>query len=131
LSPTPFWPVLTLILSPVSTWLVRHGLPTLLALLIMLAGFGALSLASQSPASRPTTRTLDGDYGVQEFFEDHRAVRVCCGKHHREQDAVSVRNRVVLRARLDMYYEVTKGLLEQVREQPPRISQLRLVNSST
>ena len=40
--------------------------------------------------SRSTTGTLDGLYGVNELFENHRVVDVGCGEHHRERDAVPV-----------------------------------------
>jgi hypothetical protein len=61
--------------------------------------------------SRPTTRTLDGLYGVQEFLKDHRVVHVCRGEHHREQDTVSVRNKATLRARFSLIRRIGSGFV--------------------
>jgi hypothetical protein len=58
---------------------------------------------------RPTPRTLDGLHGVDELFEDHRVVDVCCAEHHRERDAPSVRNRVALRALLSLIRRIRSG----------------------
>src|SRR5215204_3224098 len=48
--------------------------------------------------SRSATGTLDGLYSVDELFENHRVVDVCCAEHHTERDASSVRNKVALGA---------------------------------
>jgi hypothetical protein len=61
--------------------------------------FVGMQLLGTLPRSSPTG-TLDGLYGVDEFFEDHRVVDVCCAEHYRERDAPWVRNKVALRTLL-------------------------------
>jgi hypothetical protein len=58
---------------------------------------------------RPTPRTLDGLYGVDELFEDHRVVDVRCAEHYRQWDAPAVRNKVALRALLSLIRRIRSG----------------------
>jgi hypothetical protein len=67
--------------------------------LSVVVGFVGVQLLGTFP--RPAlTGTLDGLYGIEEFFEEHRVVDVCGREHYREWDAPSVRNNVALRALL-------------------------------
>src|SRR3712207_5818238 len=59
--------------------------------------------------SRSTTGTLDGLYGVNELFENHRVVDVGCSEHHALRDAVPVRNKVALRARFSFICRILAG----------------------
>jgi hypothetical protein len=67
-----------------------------------------MQLLGTPPRSAPA-RTLDGLYGVDEFFEDHRVVDVCGRKRYREWDAPSVRNNVALRALLSFIRRIRSG----------------------
>ena len=58
---------------------------------------------------RSATGTLDGFYGVDELFENHRVVDVCCAEHHTERDASSVRNKVALGARFSFICRIRSG----------------------
>src|SRR5829696_9584785 len=51
----------------------------------------------------------NGLYSVDEVFEGHRVVDVCCGEHHRERDASSVRNKVALGALLCFIRRIRSG----------------------
>jgi len=75
--------------------------------LFVIVGFVGVQFLGTFP--RPTPRTLDGLYSVDELFEDHRVVDVCCGEHHRERDASSVRNKVTLRALLCFIRRIRSG----------------------
>jgi hypothetical protein len=70
--------------------------------------FVGMQLLGTLPRSAPTG-TLDGLYGVDEFFEDHRVVDVCCAEHHRQRDAPSVRNKVALRTLLSFIRRIRSG----------------------
>jgi hypothetical protein len=67
-----------------------------------------MQLLGTPPRSAPTG-TLDGLYSVDELFEDHRVVDVCCARHHRERDTPSVRNKVALRALLSLIRRIRCG----------------------
>jgi hypothetical protein len=58
---------------------------------------------------RSSSRTLDGLYSVDEFFEDHPVVDVCGREHYRQWDAPSVRNKVALRALLSFIRGIRSG----------------------
>src|SRR5215208_5453352 len=105
---------------PVSTQLLAalYALPGYTALyrapsegslaLLIIVGFVGMQLLGTPPRSAPTG-TLDGLYSVDELFEDHRVVDVCCARHHRERDAPSVRNKVALRALLSLICRIRCG----------------------
>jgi len=76
--------------------------------LSVVVGFVGMQLLGTLPRSAPTG-TLDGLYSVDELFEDHRVVDVCCGEHYREWDAPSVRNKVALRALLSFIRRILAG----------------------
>jgi len=67
-----------------------------------------MQLLGTLPRSAPT-RTLDGLYGVDELFEDHRVVHVSRGHDHRQRDTPSVRNKVALRALLSFIRRIRCG----------------------
>jgi len=67
-----------------------------------------MQLLGTPPRSAPT-RTLNGLYSVDEFFEDHPVVDVCCAEHYRQWDAPSVRNKVALRALLSFICRIRSG----------------------
>ena len=75
--------------------------------LLIIVGFVGVQLLGAFP--RSASRTLDGLHGVDEFFEDHRVVDVCCGEHRRERDASSVRNKVALGALLCFICRIRPG----------------------
>ncbi len=66
-----------------------------------------MQLLGTPPRSSP--RTLNGLYSVDELFEDHRIVDVCCGEHHREWEAPSVQNKMALRTLLSFIRRVLAG----------------------
>jgi hypothetical protein len=75
---------------------------------VVIVGFVGMQLLGTFP--RPaSTRTLDGLYSVDEFFEDHRIVDVGSGDDHREWDPFSVRNKVALRALLFFIRRIRSG----------------------
>jgi hypothetical protein len=76
--------------------------------LFVVVGFVSMQLLGTLPRPAPT-RTLDGLYGVDELFEDHRVVDVCRADHHTERDAPSVRNKVALRALLSFIRRILAG----------------------
>ena len=76
--------------------------------LLVIVSFVSMQLLGTPPRSAPA-RTLDGLYGVDEFFEDHRVVDVCGRKRYREWDAPSVRNNVALRALLSFIRRIRSG----------------------
>src|SRR4029453_1888128 len=53
--------------------------------------------------------TLDGLHSVDELFESHRVMDVGRGKHHRQRDTPSVRNKVALRALLSLIRRILAG----------------------
>jgi hypothetical protein len=67
-----------------------------------------MQLLGTLPRPAPT-RTLDGLYGVDDLFEDHRVVDVGSGDDHRERDPFSVRNNVALRALLSFIRRIRSG----------------------
>jgi hypothetical protein len=67
-----------------------------------------MQLLGTPPRPAPT-RTPDGLYSVDEFFEDHRVVDVCGRKRYREWDAPSVRNKMTLRALLSFIRRIRSG----------------------
>jgi hypothetical protein len=75
--------------------------------LLVVVGFVGMQLLRTLPRSAP--RTLDGLYGVDEFFKNHRVVNVCGGDDHRERDPFSVRNKVALRALLSFIRRIRSG----------------------
>jgi hypothetical protein len=67
-----------------------------------------MHLLGSFPRPAPTG-TLDGLYGIDEFFEDHRVMDVRGREHYRERDAPSVRNKVALRALLSFIRRIRSG----------------------
>src|ERR671913_1356969 len=104
----PMWPQLlaALYALPSYTALYPASSQGCLALLIIV-GFVGVQLLGTPPRSSP--RTLNGLYSVDELFEGHRVVDVCCGEHHRERDTPSVRNKVALRALLSLIRRIRSG----------------------
>src|SRR5215204_7686104 len=76
--------------------------------LFVVVGFVGVQLLGTFPRPAPTG-TLDGLYGIDKLFEDHRVVHVCCAEHYREWDAPSVRNKVALRALLCFICRILAG----------------------
>jgi len=76
--------------------------------LLVVVGFVGMQLLWTLPRSAPT-RTLDGLYGVDEFFKNHRVVDVCGRERYREWDTPSVRNKVALRALLSLICRIRSG----------------------
>src|SRR5215207_4072926 len=76
--------------------------------LFVVVGFVGVHLLGTFPRPAPTG-TLDGLYSIEEFFEDHRVVDVCCAEHYRQWDAPSVRNKVALRALLSFICRIRSG----------------------
>src|SRR5215210_1001591 len=58
---------------------------------------------------RPTPRTLDGLYSIDELFEDHRVVDAGSADDHSEWDPFSVRNKVALCALLSFICRIRSG----------------------
>ena len=56
--------------------------------LFVIVGFVGVKLLGTPP--RSATGSLDGFYGVDELFENHRVVDVCRARHHTQRDASSV-----------------------------------------
>src|SRR5215218_563040 len=76
--------------------------------LLVVVGFVGMQLLGALPRPSPT-RMLDGLYGIDELFEDHRVVDVCGSQRYREWDASSVRNKVALRALLSFIRRIRSG----------------------
>jgi hypothetical protein len=76
--------------------------------LLVVVGFVGMQLLGTPPRPAPT-RTLDGLYSVDEFFEDNRVVDVCGRERYREWDAPSIRNKVALRALLSFICGIRSG----------------------
>ena len=76
--------------------------------LFVVVGFVGVQFLGTLPRSAPTGM-LDGLYGVDEFFEDHRVVDVCGRENYRQWDALSVRNKVALRALLCFIRRISTG----------------------
>jgi hypothetical protein len=76
--------------------------------LFVIVSFVGVKLVGTLSRSAPT-RTLDGLYSVDELFENHRVVDVCCAEHHTERYASSVRNKVALRARFSFICRIRSG----------------------
>src|SRR5215210_7995536 len=76
--------------------------------LLVVIGFVGMQLFGTFPRPTPTG-TLDGLNSVDELFEDHRVVDVCCAEHYRQRDAPSVRNKVALRALLCFICRIRSG----------------------
>jgi hypothetical protein len=76
--------------------------------LFVVVGFVGVQFLGTLPRSAPTG-TLDGLYSVDEFFEDHRVVDVCGRENYRQWDALSVRNKVALRALLSFIRRIRCG----------------------
>ena len=76
--------------------------------LLVVVGFVGVHLLGTFPRSSPTG-TLDGLHGVDELFESHRVMDVGRGKHHRQRDTPSVRNKVALRALLSLVCRIRSG----------------------
>ena len=75
--------------------------------LLVIVGFVGVKLLGTLP--RSATGTLDGLYGVDEFFENHGVVDVCRAEPHTERDASSIRNKVALRARFSFIRRIRSG----------------------
>src|SRR5215210_7464771 len=67
--------------------------------LFVVVGFVGVQLLGTFPRPSPTG-TLDGLYGVDEFFKDYRVVDVRCGEHYRKWDTPSVGHSMALGALL-------------------------------
>jgi hypothetical protein len=76
--------------------------------LVVVVGFVGVHLLGTFPRPAPTG-TLDGLHSVDELFEDHRVMDVGRGKHHRQRDAPSVRNKVALRPLLPFICRIRSG----------------------
>ena len=77
--------------------------------LFVIIGFVSMQLLGAF--SRATSRTLDRFYSVYELFKNHRVVYIGSAESYRERDAVAVRNRVALRARLSLIRRIRAGMV--------------------
>jgi hypothetical protein len=81
-----------------------QGLRTLL----VIVGFVGVQLLRTLPRAA-SAGTLDRFYGVQKLLEDRRIMDVGRGEHYCQWDAVSVRNKVALRARFSFIRRILAG----------------------
>src|SRR5215211_7259268 len=96
-------------LYALSCYVALYAAPSQSSLaLLIIVGFVGMQLLGTPPRSAPTG-TLDRLYSVEEFFEDHRVVEVCCSEHYREWDAPSVRIKVAFGALLSFIRRIRCG----------------------
>src|SRR5215210_2345745 len=76
--------------------------------LFVVVGFVGVQLLGTFPRPSPTG-TLDGLYGVDEFFKDYRVVDVRCGEHYRKWDTPSVGHSMALGALLSFIRRIHSG----------------------
>jgi hypothetical protein len=77
--------------------------------LFIVVGFVGVQLLRAFP--RPTTRTLDGLYGVHQLLEYRRVVGIGSGEHYGERDAAPVDHNMALRARFSLIRRILAGFL--------------------
>jgi hypothetical protein len=84
--------------------------------LFVVVGFVRRAELLGTPPWPAPTGTLDGLYGIEESFEDHRVVDVCGTEHYREWDIPSVRNKVALGALLCFFRRICCGFWAPFRQ---------------